>query len=200
MQDPALVHEFYNMRRRRLLAPEVKPNPAHVALAEFERSFAGRFSLITQNIDNLHERAGSKRLMHMHGELLKCRCVYCDHVCYIENDISIDEPCVSCGRAAGLRPHVVWFGEIPFLLDEISIQLRVCDLFVAVGTSGNVYPAAGFVQMAGEAGAHTVELNLEPSEFGSAFKEQHYGPASSVVPAFLHGLQRGDASADASHG
>lgn len=183
--DPALVHEFYNMRRRKLLAPEVAPNPAHDALARFEQDFIGRFVLITQNIDDLHERAGSKNLLHMHGELLKCRCLHCGHVTRCEMVITVADRCDQCQTIGGLRPHVVWFGESPFYLNDIAQRLAQCDLFIAIGTSGNVYPAAGFVQLANAAGAHTVELNLEPTKTGSSFKEQLHGPASELVPKYL---------------
>ncbi len=187
-RDPELVHQFYNIRRRKLLAPGVKPNPAHLALAELQRRLLGDFCLITQNIDDLHERAGSQNILHMHGELLKRRCSNCGQVCRVEVDIAVRDVCSGCSRPGGLRPHVVWFGEIPFFLDAIAAKLSTCDLFISVGTSGSVYPAAGFVQLANSAGAHTVELNLESSEVGSEFKEQFYGSASEIVPAFVDKL------------
>ena len=187
-RDPGLVHQFYNMRRRKLLVPEIKPNRAHLALAELEQKWSGQVCLITQNVDDLHERAGSQKILHLHGELLKYRCAYCGHIDRAESDINVHDVCSSCSRPGGLRPHVVWFGEIPFFLDEISVKLSACDLFLSVGTSGNVYPAAGFVQLANSVGAHTVELNLEPTELSTVYKEKLYGRASEVVPAYVQKL------------
>lgn len=183
-QDPERVHRFYNARRTQLLSG-VEPNPAHHALAEFEHKFTGNFTLITQNVDNLHERAGSKNLLHMHGELLKARCIQCSSVLTWQGDLSAESTCPSCQNSEQLRPHIVWFGEMPFFMDTIEEALSTCDLFVSVGTSGNVYPAAGFVQIASANGAHTVELNLEPSNGHSQFAEAHHGRASEVVPAFF---------------
>nr|WP_241094967.1 NAD-dependent deacylase [Marinicauda algicola] len=182
--DPEAVHAFYNARRDNLLA--ATPNPAHHALAELERAWReerrGDFLLVTQNIDNLHEQAGSEALLHMHGELLKSRCERCGHLFEHTDALSLERVCEGCGKAGGLRPHVVWFGEMPLGLDRIYEALARCDLFVAVGTSGTVYPAAGFVQEALSAGAHTVELSLEPGEVSALFAERHHGPASRVVP------------------
>ncbi len=185
-KDPAFVLEFYNRRRRDLL--KVKPNAAHYALARLEREYPGEVLLVTQNVDDLHERAGSRRIIHMHGELLKVRCEGCGHVFKTEEDIFTTTPCPSCGKKGTLRPHVVWFGEMPFQLEEIWQALQGCDLFLAVGTSGTVYPAAGFVEIARRAGAWCVELNLEPSAVADLFHEHHYGPATKVVPAFVEGL------------
>ena len=184
--DPALVHAFYNQRRRHLLSGEVGPNPAHAALARFERDFDGEFLLVTQNIDNLHERAGSRNLLHLHGELLKMRCVRTDRVFDIDEDLSPASRCSCCDAPGGLRPHIVWFGEMPFYLERITEALARCELFIAIGTSGNVYPAAGFYRTAGLAGAHTVEINLEPTD--SHFDERIYGKASARVPEYLLGL------------
>ena len=170
-RDPVRVQEFYNERRRGLMDNSVAPNPAHLALAEFEAAFAGDFLLVTQNIDDLHERAGSRNLIHMHGELAKARCGECGDVGEWRGDLFIDTACPACAQAGGMRPHVVWFGEMPFEMDRIYEALESCDLFVSIGTSGNVYPAAGFVQAARMAGACTVELNLEPSEGATLFEE-----------------------------
>lgn len=186
--DPALVHQFYNGRRRQLLGGDVAPNPAHLALADLERRFNGDFMLVTQNIDNLHERAGSVNVVHMHGELLKMRCAHTDQVFPIETDIALDDRCACCGLRQCLRPHVVWFGEMPLQMDEIYAALDACDLFVSIGTSGNVYPAAGFVQVARAAGAHTLEINLEPSVTESLFAEKRYGLASEELPRFVSEL------------
>jgi NAD-dependent deacetylase len=185
-RNPARVHAFYNARRQGLLSGNVAPNAAHKALARLESGWRGDVLLVTQNIDNLHERAGSRNLVHMHGEILKARCEDCRSVADWRGDMGLDSACRACGQAGMMRIHVVWFGEMPFEMDRIFAALGACDLFVSIGTSGNVYPAAGFVQEAGMNGrAHTVELNLEPSEGHSLFAERHYGPASEVVPAFV---------------
>ncbi len=185
-RQPEMVHAFYNQRRRDLL--KVKPNPAHYALARLEREYPGQVLVVTQNVDDLHERAGTKNILHMHGELLKVRCEECGHVFREEGDISVKTACPKCGRPGGLRPHVVWFGELPFHLPEIEMALKQADLFVAIGTSGTVYPAAGFVVIARRSGAYCVELNLEPSAVAEYFHEHRYGPASKVVPLFVEEL------------
>ncbi|WP_334078604.1 Sir2 family NAD+-dependent deacetylase [Microbulbifer sp. M83] len=180
-RDPQLVQAFYNARRRQLLSPAVAPNPAHQALAELEQACTGNFLLVTQNIDDLHERAGSRALVHMHGELLKMRCSASGRLFPLRSDLTVDMPCACCHRTGTLRPHVVWFGEMPLQMDRIYDALSRCDLFISVGTSGNVYPAAGFVEYANLAGARTVEVNLERSRLGNAFCEHRYGKASSTV-------------------
>jgi NAD-dependent deacetylase len=186
--NPDLVQRFYNQRRQQLLSAAVKANPAHLALADFEHQFQGEYLLVTQNIDDLHERAGSRKLVHMHGELLKMRCSYSGLVYPITGDINISDRCKCCGLRGGLRPHIVWFGEMPLAMDEIYSALAQCDLFIAVGTSGNVYPAAGFVQAAASVGAHTIEVNLEPSAVQSAFSQTRYGLASVELPRLLNEL------------
>ncbi len=188
-RDPSRVHAFYNARRRKLLSPQVQPNAGHRALAELERRWPGALLLVTQNIDNLHERAGSRSLIHMHGEMLKVRCEWCGEVFPWQDDLTVDTRCPACMRWGGLRPHVVWFGEMPLEMDRIYAALARAGLFVSIGTSGSVYPAAGFVQEAREiAGARTVELNLEPSEGASLFEERRYGRASEIVPGFVDEL------------
>ena len=184
-RDPALVQAFYNARRAQLQQPDIKPNAGHIALAELEQALGGNFLLVTQNIDNLHERAGSKNIIHMHGELLKVRCAWSGQVLDWTGDVHPEDRCHCCQFPAPLRPHVVWFGEMPLGMDEIYQAIADADLFIAIGTSGHVYPAAGFVHEARLQGAHTVELNLEPSQVGSEFEEKHYGPASQVVPEFV---------------
>jgi NAD-dependent deacetylase len=184
-RDPARVHEFYNHRRARLLEAEIAPNAAHLALARLEREWPGESLLVTQNVDNLHERAGSTRLLHMHGALLKSRCTHCRTTAACSVDLSVADLCPACGRGGGMRPDIVWFGEMPMHMDEIARALDEADLFVSIGTSGNVYPAAGFAQEARAAGARCVELNLEPSAGISVFHEAIYGPASKIVPAFV---------------
>jgi NAD-dependent deacetylase len=186
--DPVRVQGFYNARRRQLLDPAVQPNAAHRALARLEREWPGSVWIVTQNIDDLHERAGSRQVLHMHGELLKARCAACGRIVPIEEDLTPDLVCAGCESAGTLRPHVVWFGEMPLHMAEIDAALAAADLFVSIGTSGNVYPAAGFVAQARQAGIRTVELNLEPSEGASLFDEARYGPAGTLVPAFVDEL------------
>jgi NAD-dependent deacetylase len=185
-RNPQLVYEFYNQRRRQLLSEEIKPNAAHTALAKFEHEFAGSFLLVTQNIDNLHERAGSKHALHMHGELLKMRCLNSKIVFDIRENFDYDTRCQCCRSPGNLRPHVVWFSEMPLHMNKINIALEACDLFVAIGTSGNVYPAAGFYQTAKIRRAHTVELNLEAT--GSSFDNHVYGSATETVPQYFEEL------------
>ncbi|ADU68826.1 Sir2 family NAD+-dependent deacetylase [Pantoea sp. At-9b] len=190
-RDPALVQAFYNARRRQLQQPDIQPNAAHLALAELEQVLGDNFLLVTQNIDDLHERAGSQRVLHMHGELLKVRCVSSGQVIDWTDDLTPDDRCTCCQFPSALRPHVVWFGEMPLGMEEIYQALADADVFIAIGTSGHVYPAAGFVHEAKLQGAHTVELNLEPSQVGNEFAEGQYGLASVEVPAFVHTLLRG---------
>ena len=185
-RQPELVQRFYDLRRRQLLAREVAPNAAHRALAELERRWPGPVQIVTQNIDDLHERAGATNLIHMHGELLKARCTGCHAICAWRGDLAGAHRCPGCGGTGILRPHVVWFGEMPLELDAIFEALAACDLFIAIGTSGQVYPAAGFVEEVRRHGrAHTVELNLEPSAVNSRFAEHRRGPASEVVPRYV---------------
>lgn len=184
-RDPANVHVFYNMRRRAHAG--VKPNAAHIALARLEAAVPG-VTIVTQNVDALHEAAGSKDLIHMHGEVLKALCASCGARHAWLDDLSGDDNCPSCQCKGHLRPDVVWFGEMPYHMARITRLLSQCDLFISIGTSGNVYPAAGFVGEARSNGAHTVELNLEPSESASQFDEAIYGPATVVVPAFVDRL------------
>lgn len=185
-RNPVLVYEFYNQRRRQLLSDTIAPNLAHTALARFEHEFTGSFLLVTQNIDNLHERAGSRNVLHMHGEILKMRCLQSNLVFDIREDLVYETECRCCRVPGSLRPHIVWFGEIPFHMHEIGQALQECDLFVAIGTSGNVYPAAGFYEVAKRNAAYTVELNLEVT--GSGFDEHNYGTASELVPTFFESL------------
>jgi NAD-dependent deacetylase len=189
-RDPALVHEFYNMRRRKLL-DGIEPNAAHKALARLEREYDGKVTVVTQNIDDLHERAGSRSLLHMHGELLKSRCDFCGDVEGCREDMGVESCCSCCGRAGRLRPHVVWFGEMPFYMDDISELLSRAGLFLSIGTSGLVYPAAGFVMIAAAAGARTVEINLDESAGTSHFSESQRGAAGELVPKFVEELLAG---------
>jgi NAD-dependent deacetylase len=186
--DPKKVQAFYNDRRRQLREADVRPNAAHEALARLQGALDAKgreLLLVTQNIDDLHERGGAARVVHMHGELLRARCLDCSADSAWTSDIEPSSVCPACSAGGRLRPHVVWFGEMPMHMEEIYLALSACDLFVSIGTSGNVYPAAGFVQEARAAGAHTLELNLEPSEGATLFAEKRYGPATDLVPAWV---------------
>ena len=183
---PEQVHAFYNARRAGLTT--AKPNAAHQALVELEKTWlarGGEFLLVTQNVDNLHERAGSERLIHMHGELSKMRCEHCGYIHEAFDEITTDLPCLNCRQAGGLRPHIVWFGEMPMEMETIYNQLETCDLFVAIGTSGTVYPAAGFSQVAKQVGARCIEINLENTDTSPLFDERRKGPATQAVPAWV---------------
>lgn len=185
-RDPVMVHQFYNARRKNLLS--AKANDGHYALAQLERQSRGTVWVVTQNIDNLHEQAGTTNLIHMHGELLKSRCAACGYIDTKTQDTGTDTACPVCTETGVIRPHVVWFGEMPLYMDDIAERLALCDLFISIGTSGSVYPASGFVMEALRTGAHTVELNLEPSDGESLFAEKIYGPATKVVPAYVKKL------------
>jgi NAD-dependent deacetylase len=188
IRDPELVHEFYNARRRQLLSPEIQENAAHKALTKLEAEFSGSVLVVTQNIDNLHERAGGQRVLHMHGELLKKRCKLTQKVSDCTEDLNLNDSCTCCFEEKNLRPHIVWFGEMPFYMDEIYDALSSCDLFVAIGTSGHVYPAAGFVEFANSSGADTLEINLEKSNVASQFQQGIYGKASEMVPLWVESV------------
>ena len=185
-RDPDLVLEFYDLRRRALA--NVRANPAHEALARLDAEWPGELLIITQNVDDLHERAGARRLIHMHGELRSALCQRCGERMPFEGDMIDRPPCPTCGAQSGLRPDIVFFGEIPYRMDEIEAPLERADLFVSIGTSGAVYPAAGFVQLARAVGADTLELNLEPSAGTSLFAASEFGPASTLVPAWVDRL------------
>ncbi|MFN8012458.1 MAG: Sir2 family NAD+-dependent deacetylase [Holophagaceae bacterium] len=186
-RDPGLVQRFYNARRRQL--PQVQPNAAHLALARLEAEWPGDFLLVTQNVDDLHQRAGSRSLIPMHGELLKARCTLCEKASPWEADIEPSSACPACGDTGFLRPHIVWFGEMPLELDRIFRALGGCDVFAAIGTSGNVYPAAGFVDAVPRS-CRTVELNLEASLVASSFQERRTGRATDLVPAWVEEVLR----------
>ncbi len=178
-RNPALVHEFYNARRRNVL--DSHPNAAHEALAMWEMDRAGEILIVTQNIDDLHERAGSRAVIHMHGEVLGALCAACGARWPAPERMDPADPCPAC-RAPATRPDVVWFGEMPYRMDAIEAALSGCELFAAIGTSGQVWPAAGFVERARAAGARCVELNLEPSAVAHRFHEVRLGPATRIVP------------------
>jgi len=184
-RDPTLVLDFYNKRRRDFCRDDVEPNSAHYALAELEKQFNGEFLLVTQNIDNLHEQAGSKNVIHMHGELLKARCPQSKQTINWLADMSEHDLCHCCQYPENLRPHIVWFGEMPLGLDLIYHHLSQADLFIAIGTSGTVYPAAGFVEEAKSVGAYCIEVNLESSEIHSHFDKIELGRATQLVPRLV---------------
>ncbi len=181
--DPALVHRFYNLRRAALKT--VEANAAHKAIGRLQSEFAGEVTLVTQNVDDLHERGGSPHVIHMHGQLLSALCGSCGHRWDHKEDLSVSSICPSCGSKGSPRPDIVWFGEMPYAMHTIEKALKTCDLFVSIGTSGAVYPAAGFVQRAKSKGARTLELNLEPSEGSAIFKESRLGPATQLVPEWV---------------
>jgi len=182
-RDPALVHAFYDARRAKL--GTVEPNPAHVALGRLDADWRGELLLVTQNVDDLHERAGSKRLIHMHGELNRGWCLACDDRFVWSGPMGEGANCPSCSAIGQVRPDIVWFGEMPYDMDRIEQALQRCDLFVSIGTSGAVYPAAGFVQTARYCGARTLEMNLEPSLASYMFDESRIGRAGELVPAWV---------------
>jgi NAD-dependent deacetylase len=189
-RNPLLVHEFYNMRRR--AHATVRPNAAHEALARLERDYPGEVWIVTQNVDALHEQAGSRNLIHMHGEVFRALCGSCGVGRPWHDDIALETKCPDCGKTGAMRPDVVWFGEMPYHMERIRELLAAADLFLSIGTSGNVYPAAGFVAEARAHGAHTVELNLEPSEGRTMFAEAIHGKATAVVPAYVDRLLAGE--------
>ena len=185
-RDPALVHAFYDARRTKL--GTVEPNAAHKALARLDAWWPGELLLITQNVDDLHERAGSKRLLHMHGELTKGWCLACDDRFAWDGPMGEAAACPVCQVQGQVRPDIVWFGEMPYEMERIDDALQRCDLFVSIGTSGAVYPAAGFVQTARYCGAHCIEINLEPSIGSIYFDESRIGRAGELVPPWVDEL------------
>jgi NAD-dependent deacetylase len=187
-RNPKLVMDFYNARRAQ--AANALPNAGHAALARLEAEFDGEVVLITQNVDDLHEKAGMRRVMHMHGALSGALCGACDHRWPAPMVMAPDDACPSC-TAPHARPDIVWFGEMPYYMDEIYDHLIEADIFASVGTSGNVYPAAGFVAEARRHGAHTVEFNLEASAVGSQFHDRRLGPASETLPRWVSELLEG---------
>lgn len=188
-RDPARVQGFYNARRAALRDPALRPNAAHLALARLEREYRGDVLIVTQNVDDLHEAAGSRNLLHMHGALSEAACLRCGGITCWREDILPTSACPACGALA-LRPNVVWFGEMPFHMCAIEAALERCSRFAAIGTSGQVYPAAGFInQVVGR--ARTVEMTLEPSLVSPLFDELRHGPATVTVPAWVDAILRG---------
>ena len=185
-RNPALVHQFYDARRTRL--GEVEPNAAHVALARLDAEWRGGLLIVTQNVDDLHERAGARRLLHMHGELKRGWCLGCGERFGWEGPMGLAAVCPSCATEGTVRPDIVWFGEMPYEMEAIETALFHADLFVSIGTSGAVYPAAGFVQTANYRGARTLEINLDPSQGSLYFDERRYGPAGEQVSQWVEEL------------
>ncbi|MBT54483.1 MAG: NAD-dependent protein deacylase [Mameliella sp.] len=188
-RDPALVHAFYNARRQQ--AATATPNAAHDALARLQKKWPGDVIIVTQNVDGLHEKAGATAI-HMHGILTGALCAACDHRWPAPPEMSPRVMCPTCGAPAA-RPDIVWFGEMPYHMEEIDSHLQDCAIFAAIGTSGQVYPAAGFVVEAARAGAETVELNLDRTETSRAFASHHIGPATDIVPNWVDSLLTGGA-------
>lgn len=186
-RTPGLVHRFYNLRRAAL--PTVRPNAAHEALVRLEREWPGRFLHVTQNVDDLNERAGARQLLHLHGRLLEIRCTACDGVWTWDSDLDTRTPCPGCHHAGGMRPNIVWFGEMPMHLDTIADALAGVDVFLCVGTSGVVHPAAGFARRAAESGCRRlIEVNLESTGISSDFTERRHGSATVEVPRIVNEL------------
>jgi NAD-dependent deacetylase len=182
-RDPALVQKFYDARREKLR--HVEPNDAHRALARLDSEWPGELLIVTQNVDDLHERAGARRVLHMHGELKSAWCLACDARTPWEEELSSGPACPGCGVAGRLRPDIVWFGEMPYEMERIEAALMEADLFVSIGTSGAVYPAAGYVQTARYLRIPTLEINLEPSQGSFFFDESRIGKAGELVPAWV---------------
>ena len=185
---PADVQRFYDLRRAALAG--VHPNPAHVALAKLQAALPGAVMIVTQNVDDLHERGGAAEVIHMHGELLSALCLACGTPSRWAGDLGRAHRCPACGAPDRLRPDIVWFGEMPYHMTRIEAAIAACDTFVSIGTSGNVYPAAGYVELARRAGAHCLEINLEPSLGASRFHEVRHGPAGVLVPAWVDEVLR----------
>jgi len=181
------VYQFYNERRR--LAHLAQPNSAHLALSKLEAHCEGKFLLVTQNVDDLHEKAGSRQIVHMHGSLNSALCLSCGARGVWQGDMDSSSSCPSCHIKGNLRPDIVWFGEMPYQMQAIENALSSCDLFISIGTSGQVYPAAQFVVLAQASGAECIELNMDPNEaYSSIFHEVIIGPASEIVPTFVQSL------------
>ncbi len=188
IRNPDLVHHFYNERRKALKHPSIKPNKAHFALSKLQKEWKEEVCVITQNVDNMHERAKQTEVIHMHGELLKVFCIYCENIFEWKKHTSTALPCPKCLKTKSLRPRIVWFEEMPFEMELIDEKLAQAGLFISIGTSGNVSPAAGFVEQAFLAGAQTIEINLQPSVNQKFFQKSIYGKATKVIPLFVEQL------------
>ncbi len=185
-RQPELVQEFYNARRKELVGENIKPNKAHIGLAELQKLWTGKCSMVTQNIDNLHEKAESRNVIHIHGEAMKVLCRFCGSREKCEKSISVQSVCAKCKKIGGMRPDVVFFGEIPYYLPAVYCLLQECRIFIAIGTAGAVYPAAGFVEQAEN--AEKIEINLQETEISHLFDQNRYGKASIEVPKLVNEL------------
>lgn len=196
-RDKKKVLDFYNETRKTFRGANIRPNAAHSALARLEQKYDGEVTIVTQNIDPLHEMAGSRKVLHMHGRDGEIRCMKCGTVSELDIDLTPELVCAVCKSVGELRPNIVWFGEMPMHMDEIGEALGRCGLFLSIGTSGEVYPAAGFVLQVRRRRprARAVELNLEPSGNQSLFHEHIYGPATKIVPAYVERILKGEVDA-----
>ena len=186
LRNPDYVHQFYNDMRPDLF--KAKPNPAHLAITELQNNCSAQIDIVTQNVDTLHEKAGNKNVYHIHGQINQIVCMNCGHVFETWGDVSSEDKCEQCGISGMLKPNIVFFGEDLLYMDKVNVLLRTCDLFISVGTSGVVYPAAGFVQIAKMFGADTVELNMEKTSNNLLFDRHIYGPAGTTLPALVKEL------------
>jgi NAD-dependent deacetylase len=182
-KEPARVHEFYNMRRANCI--DAKPNEAHLALAKLERDYSGQVLIVTQNVDDLHQRAGSVNVLQMHGALLRAKCSTCGAKWQTALVMRAQDTCPTC-HAQSCRPDIVWFGESPYHMPEIRTAIAACDLFVVIGSSGSVYPAAGFAAIAKKRGSQTLSINLDTSSAADQFDQQMLGPATRMVPRWIN--------------
>lgn len=186
LRNPDYVHQFYNDMRPDLF--KAKPNPAHLAITELQNNFSAQIDVVTQNVDTLHEKAGNKNVYHIHGQINQIVCMNCGHVFETWGDVSSEDKCEQCGISGMLKPNIVFFGEDLLYMDKVNVLLKTCDLFISVGTSGVVYPAAGFVQIAKMFGADTIELNMEKTSNNLLFDRHIYGPAGTTLPALVKEL------------
>ena len=186
LRNPDYVHQFYNDMRPELFKAE--PNPAHLAITDLQSNYPAQIDIVTQNVDTLHEKAGNKNIYHIHGQINQIVCLNCGHVFETWGDISSEDKCEKCGVVGMLKPNIVFFGENLLYMDKVDNLLKSCDLFISIGTSGVVYPAAGFVQIAKMFGADTIELNMEQTSNNRLFDRHIYGPAGTTLPALVQEL------------
>lgn len=190
LRNPDYVHQFYNDMRPELFKAE--PNQAHLAITELQNNYPAQIDVVTQNVDTLHEKAGNQNVYHIHGQINQIVCMNCGHVFETWGDITSEDKCKNCQTIGMLKPNIVFFGENLLYMNKVDSMLKSCDLFISVGTSGVVYPAAGFVQIAKMFGADTIELNMEKTSNNLLFDRHIYGPAGTTLPAlvkkFLDGM------------
>lgn len=185
-RNPALVHDFYNDLK--LEIQKAKPNPAHLAITRLQNEYPAEISVVTQNVDTLHEKAGNKNIYHIHGQINQAVCLNCGHILETFGDVDTETVCAQCGVTGMMKPNIVFFGENLLCMDKVETLLRSCDLFVSIGTSGVVFPAAAFVQTAKYHGADTIEFTLEPTSNNFYFDRHVYGPAGQTLPSYVDGL------------